>query len=268
MLTSPVKVTARRYGLGLTSMPGMRKYRGVCDRCDVELPWRTTHADATHDQSAHSCPGLGGVLAPEEILHMAKRAAAIMQRRISFAGDVEEMAADAAVAGVRAVRSWKPEAGMRLEPYVWIRMRGDIIDGLRRRGHVSRGDMEKVQAARKAGELGYESLDGPARRPVRLDELREVGFDSPDLTATLPFENVDNRDLARWLLGHLPTRQRVGTRTPSEREVIVRCVMNGERLGTVAREFGVTESRICQIKAKALDRLYAVVAQESSAFAA
>jgi RNA polymerase sigma factor (sigma-70 family) len=139
---------------------------------------------------------------------------------------------DALLAMLEARPRWDPAKG-ELRKFLFSRGTYAIIDGIRRAGPLRRGQYERGEAPR------------PVQTPFSMDALNEMGLapQVPDGTAVQAFDAVDNRLVVASLLDTLE---------PRPREVVERVFFRGETLREIADEYGLTESRVCQIKVRAL----------------
>lgn len=64
---------------------------------------------------------------------------------------------------VEAAARFKPEAGTAFKTYAWIRVRGAVLDSLRRSGSLPRGMYRKIKALEGAGEVREGLFDARQR---------------------------------------------------------------------------------------------------------
>ncbi|HTZ63474.1 MAG TPA: sigma-70 family RNA polymerase sigma factor [Solirubrobacteraceae bacterium] len=149
---------------------------------------------------------------------------------------------------IRAVDSYRPDRGTALPSYATWRIRSALLDYARQQDHVSRNTRRRItQGSLPAGE--YE-------RPVSLDcELAE----HPTLMATLESEREEWEPEPTVLLADRDAQLRAAVAALPERERIIIEQFDLVDAGVTLRElgelFGVTESRISQIRKQALDQL-------------
>jgi RNA polymerase sigma factor FliA len=75
----------------------------------------------------------------EQNLDYARRLAARMARRLPRSVDVEELESDAFLGLMRAAAGFDPGRGVAFTTYASTRINGAMLDGLRERAHVPRG---------------------------------------------------------------------------------------------------------------------------------
>src|SRR5689334_16299735 len=180
---------------------------------------------------------------------------------------------------LNAIRHYDPTAGTAFETYARLRIRGAILDELRRMDWVPRSvhtKARKVQAVMQQLEQikGRAATEGEVAKSLKislaeyqawLEEIRPATFvcldaafhsefdDSlsqyeslPDQRQENPLDGAFRREVARLIterLQQLPEMQR---------KVLALYYFEDMRLREIAEAFGLTESRICQIHAQAI----------------
>src|SRR5438046_939141 len=178
-----------------------------------------------------------------------------------------------------AIRQYDPTAGTAFETYARLRIRGSILDELRRMDWVPRSvhtKARKVQATMQQIEQikGRLATDQEMAKALKislgeyqdwLEEIRpatfvclDAAFNSefddalsqyeslPDQRQENPSDGTFRREVARLItdrLQQLPEMQR---------KVLVLYYFEDMRLREIVDAFGLTESRICQIHAQAI----------------
>lgn len=189
----------------------------------------------------------------------------------------------AGLAGLlNAIRAYNPRAGTSFETYARVRIRGAILDELRRMDWVPRSihtKARKVQAVAKTIEQkkGRPATEDELAKGLKLslkeyqrwaEEIRPatiINLDADlqsetddslsqyeslaDIRAEDPVEGAFRHELAQLIareLHQLPEMQR---------KVLALYYFEELRLAEIAAAFGLTESRICQIHAQALQSI-------------
>jgi len=183
---------------------------------------------------------------------------------------------------LNAIRQYDPTAGTAFETYARLRIRGAILDELRRMDWVPRSvhtKTRKVQAVMQQLEQskGRAATEGEVAKSLKislseyqawLEEIRPATFvcldaafhsefdDSlsqyeslPDQRQENPLDGAFRREVARLIterLQQLPEMQR---------KVLALYYFEDMRLREIAEAFGLTESRICQIHAQAISSI-------------
>jgi len=197
---------------------------------------------------------------------------------------------------LHAVRQFKPDIGTAFEPYARLRVRGAVLDELRRMDWVPRSihlKARKIQEAmkeleRKTGALpGDEEVAAALKIPLSeyeqwLEEVRPATFlcldavsfnqdgDSDvtehevlaDRDQDGPFEKVSRAELA-WLVA-----ERIKQLPDTQRKILALYYYEGLRLREIAEVFGFCESHICQMHAKAILAIKSYLEQHEAAGAA
>jgi RNA polymerase sigma factor for flagellar operon FliA len=197
--------------------------------------------------------------------------------------ETDDMASAAYVALIRAVEKYDPRAGASIESFVWNRCEGAVIDWMRGEFPGSRGlrDYERRRETLR-GQLGREPSDGETAEAleltdeqVRRRELERVTRWTVSLSETLSDDADDGAERAEFedsLIAHdrrqdpaaaaeLHDTTRVVLdavqRLPeNERVALVGASLQEAPLRLVGEELGVSESRVCQLRAKAFRRLH------------
>lgn len=138
----------------------------------------------------------------------------------------EDILSDALLGAAGARASYDPTRGVPFGVYALRRARGAVLDGARTRSPFTRGEHANGMTAENAP---------PHRQPA-------VNLSDRIPTQRSPYEQADARiDLAR-LLKRLPPRL----------ALIVRAYdLDGLTLLEISKALGVSESRVCQLRAQA-----------------
>ena len=185
---------------------------------------------------------------------------------------------------LNAVRNYDPQAGTAFETYARLRIRGAVFDELRRMDWVPRSvhtKARKVQAAMHQIEQakGRAAQDHEVAQTLGiplteyetwLEEIRpatfvclDAGFNnehedaiSPydslgDQRQENPFEGTHKRELSKIIA------ERIEQLPDMQRKVLALYYYEDMRLREIAEVFDLTESRICQIHAQAIQAIKA-----------
>ena len=186
-------------------------------------------------------------------------------------GDVEDVVNEGVIALMDAIESYSPDRGAKFETYASIKIRGAIIDFLRKQDWIPRNVRKFAKALDKANSMLY-NLNG--RAPTNSELAEKMGMDEEKMlkmmaecscTITLSFEELlyeDNIDepsikdsgLDRELL-HSEMRKvvadAVNELAEKERQVITLYYYKNLKYSDIAKALGVSEGRVCQIHSKA-----------------
>lgn len=183
----------------------------------------------------------GDMSARAELIELYRPLASTAARRFGLNSDALDSLEDREAAGtiglIQAVDRYAPERGVPFEAFARVRIRGAIIDEMRRlNGRVS------VVS-------GTAADDAAKQRTVSLEELAEHG-DRPDVGIS---NGVDERIASDGL------RQEVSAALnmipPRERSLLAAYYSEGLTLAAIGARFGFSEARACQIHGKAIRQL-------------
>lgn len=193
--------------------------------------------------------------------------------------DHDDLRSAGLVGLLQALRNYNPACGTSFETYARVRVRGSMLDELRRMDWVPRTVHEKarrIQAVMSELEqkLGSTPTEKQMAKALKLspdeytellDEIRPAAFvcldavctsdgcDSGKLyevvadgTAEGPAEQASQRELKQVILARLKDLPDM------QRKVLALYYGEDMRLREIAEAFGLTESRICQIHSQAI----------------
>lgn len=218
--------------------------------------------------------------------HVARQLA----RRLHDKVNLDELVSAGAIGLMQAAATYEAARGLTFSTYAVPRIRGSMLDELRRSDHMSRGGRKKARALSSAREalthrLGREpkaeelatelgvSLDTLYAWEMDVDGATEVSLDvgprsvredgAPQMTAAaaIPDERSPSveeqigQDERVALLGVAMKRLR-----PQERTVVALYFYEELTLQEIAQVLGLSASRISQIRGEALSRLRALIA--------
>ena len=213
---------------------------------------------------------------------LARRMAAQMPHSI----DVGDLMQDGMIGLIDAADRFDAARGIKFETFAERRVRGAMIDALRRgawpRG-IRRVRREVNEAREKLrAELGGEPSTADIARHLRMDEqkltrtLRRIGV----IEATSPLatsEMVEAADLPPVMSPSTPTapdeacergevqdriRAAITALPPRERKVVTLYYYGDVTMKEIGAEIGVNESRVSQLRARAIGRLRNMLAPD------
>lgn len=207
-------------------------------------------------------------------LPMVRRIAWHVHGHMSSVVEVEDLVQVGLVALVEALTSFEDRGLVTLEQYLATRLRGAMVDELRRQATLTRGAMRRKREYSRtvetlSAELGRAPTDAEAAdrigvtpeklrieyaaaEPVRFDSIDEVyADDQPWFAADEPsafdaLADSETRDALVAAIAALPER---------EAQVIQMYHVDELNLEEIGLVLGVGAARVCQIKASALARL-------------
>lgn len=215
--------------------------------------------------------------------HVARQLA----RRLHDKVDLDELVSAGALGLMQAASSFEPSRGLTFSTYAVPRIRGSMLDELRRHDHMSRGARRKARAISTAREslvhrLGREprSTDIAKELNVSLETLRQWESDvegAVELSLDgAPRSLRDEGDVHLTTAGAIAdertasVEERIGTEEriallgvairglrAQERTVLALYFYEELTLQEIATVLGLSASRISQIRGEALNRLRA-----------
>jgi len=215
----------------------------------------------------------------EQHEQLVKRIAFHLMSRLPASVQADDLIQAGMIGLIEASRKFDPEQGASFETYAGIRIRGSMLDEIRRTDWTPRSVHRKAREVAEAvrqieNEKGRDARDVEVAEVMGLDlneyhkilqdatgcrifsyedpnTIGEEGCDPHDRHPNQPLENLQNSDfkqgLAKEIKG-LPERERLVMALYYDEELNLREI--GEILG-------VSESRVCQIHGQALIRLRA-----------
>jgi len=222
-----------------------------------------------------------------EMLPLVQRVAFNIRKHLPAHVEADELAANGVLGLVDAVAKFDPSKGVKLEAYARHRVRGAILDGLRRADTASRDMRRKYKRIQTV----YRELESKLRRPVQdeemamalgmnlgqwhqsLNEIQNVGIDwgsrilsagpTLKLQSTDPELLTDDRndpfDLRYQREQHEILSQAISRLRDRERQIITLLYRHGLTMKQIAARLQVDESRVSQLHSVALGRLKASV---------
>ena len=150
--------------------------------------------------------------------------------------DREDLIAWGLVGLVQAARRYRGDRGASFGAYAARRVRGQVLDALRERDPLTRSARRAFRSAQRASE----ELPQPYME-VSLDRIGDIAQRQ---------RRPEPRD-ARWSLVARALRDL----PPLERRVLVLSYGRGLTLREIGREIGLSESGVCRLRARALERV-------------
>ena len=200
------------------------------------------------------------------------RACALSMRNmyIKF-GEVDDVVNEGVLALMDAIETYDPSKGAKFETFASLRVRGAIIDYIRKQDWIPRNLRKFSRTLDKANSMLY-NLNG--RVPTTAELAEYLKMDENKLlklmaecscTLTLSFEellyedninepSVDAATDSELLREEMKKviADAIGELKEREREVITLYYYKNFKYSDIAKALGVTEGRVCQIHSKAV----------------
>lgn len=237
-------------------------------------------SDPSSEAVAKTGPSLGGPLTPEEREHLILDHVPLLHHivgRMSFdmpgSADREDLLGFGMIGLIAAADSWEPERGLKFSTYAFPKIRGAILDELRRMDFLPRGRRERVREVdRVIARLEQENGCAPSPEEIATElgmsaEEVDQALHSARIAGTISLDDGPSEDLVS-MLSDPASSDPVGSAEWIEmKEVLVGAIAElpeqektvitlyyGEELllRHIGEVLGVTESRVSQIHSRAL----------------
>ncbi len=215
----------------------------------------------------------------EQYLPLVRTVVARLAMTLPDHVDQDDLNSAGLVGLLQALRNYDPTCGTSFETYARVRIRGAMLDELRRMDWVPRTIHEKARRIQEVlGRLEQKLGRAPTEKEMAtelnisvdeynelLEEIRPAAFVCLDSTSTAdgvesanlydvvanpnedsPVDEVSRRELKEVVL------QRLKQLPEIQRKVLALYYHEDLHLREIAEVFGLTESRICQIHAQAI----------------
>jgi RNA polymerase sigma factor for flagellar operon FliA len=187
--------------------------------------------------------------------------------------EFEDLVGEGYVGLVQASRNFDPERGIKFSTFASTRIHGAMLDALRRENPLSRATTAHVQNYKRTvgvltGELSREPSDSEVaeRMNVSASQLREtrkvaslrlVSISEREESMGEQYES-DEEPIADRVMEKMLARELrilVPRLAPREREIITRTFWERHSLSSIGSDMGISESRVSQIRSRALGQL-------------
>ncbi len=193
-------------------------------------------------------------------------------------GEVDDVINEGVLALMDVIETFDPAKGAKFETYATLKIRGAIVDYIRKQDWVPRQIRKFAKALDNANSLLY-NLNNRPPTTAELAEYMEMSeskllkyMAEAACTVTLSFEDLLYEDNFDEASPAAPTDQRLLKEEMSdilakaidglkeqERQVITLYYYKNMKYSDIAKVLGVSESRVCQINAKAVLSLKAAL---------
>lgn len=196
-------------------------------------------------------------------------------------GETDDVINEGVIALMDAIETFDPTKGAKFETYASIKIRGAVIDYVRKQDWVPRPVRKFARDLDKANSILYNQYD---RAPTNVELAEYLGISEDRLlkgmadaanTVTLSFEELlyeDNFEDNSISSGSEPTDSRllrqelrsvvaaaIDRLKEKERQVVTLYYYKSMKYSDIAKVIGVSESRVCQINTKAMLSLKAAL---------
>ncbi len=246
-------------------------------------PRRVPTTDGRHSV----CDIDGSPIDPADYLPFVRKVASRMARQLPSHVSLDDLVGAGTLGLLDAMRRYAPDRGTRFETFAEFRIKGAILDELRRYDMMARNArLTSKKIAREiqalTARLGRppeeheiaQAMDMTVRdyralvqrighvRVVSLDDLSSGGADGQGRRFELPGRDAGPEEHAarRQMIEHL---HRVIEKLPPRQQMILDMYyQRGMTLKQIGMDVGVTESRVCQIVGEATKKLRVLLRRE------
>ena len=213
---------------------------------------------------------------------MVRKVVNSMRSKLPSYADLDELHSSGVSGLADAVRKLDPSRKDSFDGYVSTRVRGAIIDELRDLDYMSRSarsDAKNIERIKEAMEqrLGRAPSDAELRLEMGVsqkqfnkimrrtqsysfvslnDSADSTEVSAPSFSESIADENIptaveeiESREMSESV------RRNIANLPEKQRKVIEGYYFQEKKLGEIAKDFGLTEARICQIHSQALNAL-------------
>ena len=157
-----------------------------------------------------------------------------LRRELSLRGDLEDLIAFGFGGLLEAHHRFDPGRGVRFQTFAYYRIRGAMLDGVRKMADLPRRAHERLQAAAEVT---------PTAAPTALDKA------FTRMSASLSTATVLQNESITRLLQALPRL------SPRQRVLIRGFYFDGRSIDGMAQELGISKSWASRLHRNALDKL-------------
>lgn len=211
----------------------------------------------------------------EEYRGLVRSIAMKVRARYDLEVELDDLMADGYAGLVEAKSRFDPDKGVQFNTFAYYRIRGAILDGVRKNSFMPRRAYEQLRAAEAALGIGEalgearaadprgrkdvakctEALHATISRLTASFVIASLGQDiEPQATPEQSLLEGESAQRVRAALEQLPER---------ERALVKGHYLEGRRFDLVAEELGISKSWASRLHSKALDRLRQLLEKSS-----
>lgn len=191
-------------------------------------------------------------------MHLVLGIVADFMRRVPRSVQREDLVAAGSVGLLHALRSKKHTCPEMLAAYARIRIRGAIIDELRRHDWSPRRRRTPQTAAVPAPVITHAA---PAEKP---EGVVVIGFDDLPPTHSLREEGPSPLEQVETSRENGDLRRAVGKLPPRERSIICMRYFEDQSSKSIATSMGLSEARVSQLLARATSQLKQLLVEQQN----
>lgn len=197
---------------------------------------------------------------------LVERVVRRLQRELDLSCDVGDLRAWGHQGLLEAKRRFDAERGVRFTTFAYYRVRGAVLDGVRKQGWLKRRAYAKLKAFEATDDVAEQLADAEAQSPsatlaARAQQLGDAlakisaaymlsavgqGEESAPDTPEELVTSAETRDIVKQGLSGLPER---------ERQLLEVIYFEGSTIEEAGARLGLSKSWASRMHAKALDRM-------------
>lgn len=208
----------------------------------------------------------------EEYRGLVRSIAMRVRARYDLEVELDDLVADGLIGLVEAKSRFDPDKGVQFNTFAYYRIRGAILDGVRKQSFMPRRAYEQLRAAEAALGIGEALGEARAADPAGRKDVAKCTEALHDtisrLTASFVIASLGQDEGSETpedtlLAGESAARIRaaLGELPERERALVEGHYLKGRRFDLVAKELGISKSWASRLHTKALDRLRAILAK-------
>lgn len=208
----------------------------------------------------------------EENLELVDLVASRLKRQFNLSMSMEDLRAYGVQGLLEAADRYDVTRGTAFSGFAYYRVRGAILDGMRKTGWYSRGDYIRYRAEERANEYlrsvadrSAEGVSVPAPTEQVLEDIAVVleGITTVHIASFGEEEEAELADdrlpAAEEILGnkeiHSQVRKAVATLPDSERRLMELYYFEDKNLEEAGKVMGLSKSWVCRLHARAINLL-------------
>ena len=201
----------------------------------------------------------------EKAEELVERIARRIHRELELSCELEDLRGWGHQGWLEAKQRFDPDRGARLSTFAYYRVRGAIIDGVRKQGWLSRRAYAKVRALEAADDIAEQYGAATASSPAASVSARAVDLETAlgqisaaYILASLESDAADHETPETRLDSaeeQATVRARLAELPDKERALLTAIYFDGLTIEQGGSRIGLSKSWASRLHAKALDRL-------------
>ncbi len=177
---------------------------------------------------------------------------------------------------LEAKQRFEPDRGVRFSTFAYYRIRGAVIDGVRKQGWMSRRAFAKLKAFEATDNIAEQSGEANAQKPLTTLAARAAQIDDALAKVTAAYvlaavgqDRAESDSTPETMLGTAQDEQTIkrglGKLPDKERTLLEAVYFDGVTIEQAGERLGLSKSWASRLHAKALDRMRKTIVTERRA---